>query len=210
MIVTIFLRFYRRLRIKAAGEAVQEEVEEKDYHRLTNRAEKAVIEHDKMMAAGNKILQIRGKPGNMEEDSKQQHKSEKQHWVPDFLPQPAEKHGTENRCHNHDKIKINEGAGKQGAKKESQIAEKEGDHSRKPKNQQRQGSQRTESPARMQQQAQNKSMDKGSRQDMRPGNSGNLLNAEKIVFTDVLGKVIPEINQCGEKQQQEDSCPQQA
>lgn len=94
MIVPIFLRFYRRLRIKAAGEAVQKEVEEKDYHRLTNRAEKAVIEHDEMMAAGNKILQMRGKPGNMEEDSKQQHKSEKQHWVPDFLPQPAEKHGT--------------------------------------------------------------------------------------------------------------------
>ena len=44
MIVPIFLRFYRRLRIKAAGEAVQKEVEEKDYHRLTNRAEKAVIE----------------------------------------------------------------------------------------------------------------------------------------------------------------------
>ena len=210
MIVPIFLRFYRRLRIKAAGEAVQKEVEEKDYHRLSNRAEKAVIEHDEMMAAGNKILQMRGKPGNMEEDSKQQHKSEKQHWVPDFLPQPAEKHGTKNRCHNQDKIKINRGTGKQGAKKETQIAEKEGDHSWKPKNQQRQGSQGPESSACMQEQAQDKSMDKGSRQDMRPGNSGNLLNAEEIVFKDVLGKMIPKIDQSGEKQQQEDSRPQRA
>ena len=53
-------------------------------------------------------------------------------------------------------------------------------------------------------------MDKGSRQDMRPGNSGNLLNAEEIVFKDVLGKMIPKIDQSGEKQQQEDSRPQQA